>query len=188
MRVAITPGILLEKTSILSWHLAREVKIDFYLPKHILDLSEMSLLLINDGQDLEKLRFDKILDSLMNVEKSITPLFCVGIHCGPERRMEYGVAGKPDFIGRGIKADNYTLFIFEELLPFLRQKYQAPDFKEKAFAAAEKVCDPNELQQQLKQLLNSSQVNERTTDDKTLILATRTSHCCTEPDHDSNLL
>ena len=61
-------------------------------------------------------------------------------------------------------------------------------FFEKAFAAAEKVCDPIELQQQLKQLLNSSQVNERTTDDKTLILAMRIPDCCTEPDHDSNLL
>lgn len=61
-------------------------------------------------------------------------------------------------------------------------------FFEKAFAAAEEIGDPAELQQQLKNLLNSSHINQRTTDDKTLILATRIPQLCKEPDHDSNLL
>ena len=34
----------------------------------------------------------------------------------------------------GAKADLYTSFIFEELLPFIRKKYAVPSFREKAFA------------------------------------------------------
>ena len=53
---------------------------------------------------------------------------------GQERRMEYGVAGKPDYKGRGAKAGLYTSFIFEELLPFLRKRYAVTSVQEKAFA------------------------------------------------------
>ena len=93
----------------------------------------MGLLLINDGQDMEKMGFKTILEKLY-AEDAISPLLCVAIHCGPERKMEYGVAGIPDYNGRGAKAGLYTSFIFEELLPFLRTKYLVPSFKEKAFA------------------------------------------------------
>ena len=47
----------------------------------------------------------------------------------PERKMEYGVAGMPDYNGFGAKAGLYTSFIFKELLPFLRKKYAVPSFK-----------------------------------------------------------
>lgn len=133
MHSANVSGIKVETDSIKSEFLKREVKVDFYLPKNAEDPSQMGLLLINDGQDMEKMGFETILEKLY-AERTITPLLCVAIHCGLERRMEYGVAGISDYSGRGAKAGLYTSFIFEELLPFLRKKYLIPSFREKAFA------------------------------------------------------
>ncbi len=126
-------SILVEETELSSAYLERDVKIDFYLPTHVKHPEKMSLLLVNDGQDLPKMPFDAILNDLYYYE-DIEPILCVGIHCGPDRKMEYGIASQPDYLGRGAKASEYTRFIFEELLPFIKTKYHLPHFKEKAFA------------------------------------------------------
>jgi len=126
-------GIRVEKTFIDSDFLARDVKIDFYLPRNHTDLSTLSLLLINDGQDMPKMDFTSILEQLY-MEDAIEPLLCVGIHCGLDRKMEYGVSGMPDYHGRGAKAGLYTAFIFRELLPFIREHFAVSSFREKAFA------------------------------------------------------
>jgi enterochelin esterase-like enzyme len=132
MQLAKVPGILIENISIGSRFLQREVKIDLYSPLSG-GSSPMSLLLINDGQDMEKLGLVSIMEQLY-AENALQPLLCVAIHAGSERRMEYGIAGKPDYKGRGDKAGLYTSFIFEELLPFLRNRPTLPSFREKAFA------------------------------------------------------
>ena len=93
----------------------------------------MSLLLINDGQDLPKMPFEKILSDLIT-SKKIEPVLCLGIYCGPDRKNEYGVASQADYMNRGAKASEYTQFIFEELLPFIHTTYNVPSFKEKSFA------------------------------------------------------
>ncbi|HUR65220.1 MAG TPA: alpha/beta hydrolase-fold protein [Chitinophagaceae bacterium] len=134
MQVENVSGILVEKTSLLSIFLDREVKVDFYLPRNVTDPSQMSLLLINDGQDMEKMGFEAILENAYNGEDAISPLLCAAIHCSAERKMEYGVAGIPDYKGRGAKAGLYTSFILEELLPFIRGRYAITSFREKAFA------------------------------------------------------
>jgi enterochelin esterase-like enzyme len=134
MELANVSGILVEYTSIESTFLDRTVKIDFYLPRQVTDFSQLSLLLINDGQDLRAMEFSLILEKFYTEQKAPHPLLCVAIHCGPERKMEYGVAGEPDFKGRGARAGKYTSFIFEELLPFIREKFAVPSFREKAFA------------------------------------------------------
>ncbi len=77
--------------------------------------------------------FDEILDGLL-AEKQIEPLICVAIHCGPDRKMEYGTAYAADYKGRGAKAGLYTKFVFDELLPFVRKTCQIPSFKDKSFA------------------------------------------------------
>ena len=123
--------VLVHHHIISSIHLTREVIIDFYLPANI-QFSDLSLLLINDGQDLVRMRFENILEELYN-ENKITPLLCVGIHCGPDRRNEYGTAAFRDFKGRGIKAAAYSEFIFEELLPFVRKTFGIDSFIEKSF-------------------------------------------------------
>ncbi len=124
--------MVFESVLLKSELLERDVKLDMYLPKSV-HPADLSLLLVNDGQDLPIMPFDEMLDELYEQQK-ITALFCVGIHCGEDRKMEYGIASQADYLGRGAKAGTYTSFIFEELLPFLRRQYNVPQFKEKSFA------------------------------------------------------
>lgn len=126
-------SILVETITIYSDYLERDVTVDSYLPVHIIQPENLGLLLINDGQDLVKMPFDEILEDLIHQGK-IEKLMCLGIHCGPERRMEYGTVYSADYKGRGAKAGLYSKFIFDELLPFVRKKYHIASFKEKAFA------------------------------------------------------
>jgi enterochelin esterase-like enzyme len=126
-------SILVEKRVLHSDFLKREVKVDFFLPKNVADPSTISLLLINDGQDMETLGLETILSNLYS-NKQIYPLLCVAIHASKDRKQEYGVAGSPDYLGRGAKAGLYTSFIMEELLPDLKNTYKITSFREMAFA------------------------------------------------------
>ncbi len=132
-KIARSKSVQFEQYTIDSEYLEREVLFDVYLPEGALHLDQLSLLLINDGQDLVQMPFDDILGKLLN-DKLIEPLVCIGIHCGPERKMEYGTAYSADYLGRGVKAGLYTKFIFDELLPFIRKKFHTPSFKDKSFA------------------------------------------------------
>ena len=126
-------NIRVENTAILSEFLQREVNIDFFLPQYSYDPSQLNLLLINDGQNMEELGLANILEQLYS-GKIIRPILCVAIHASADRKMEYGIAGRPDYLGRGAKAGLYTSFILHELLPFIYKKYGHFRFKEKAFA------------------------------------------------------
>lgn len=126
-------GILFETQLLHSEYLEREMQLDVYLPKNVQQPSEISLLLINDGQDLPKMPFHELLDDLYS-RQQIQPLLCVGIHCGKDRKNEYGVASQKDYLGRGAKAGQYTRFIMEELLPFIQKNYHVQQFKETSFA------------------------------------------------------
>lgn len=120
-----------EHLEIFSEYLDRDVKIDFFIPPGISESAEKpSLLIINDGQDLEKMEFDLILGELLD---EIKPLICAGIHCSADRKMEYGIIDHPDFLGRGAKANNYASFVLEEFLP-LTEKYSHEGYSSKSFA------------------------------------------------------
>lgn len=133
MQAAKIKRIKIEQHVIKSVLLQREVNVDCYLPTNVARPSEMGLLLINDGQDLPKMPFTDILDALY-AQNSIAPLLCVGIHCGEDRKNEYGTAKILDYKQRGAKAAAYTEFVFTELLPFIRKTFMVPSFKEKSFA------------------------------------------------------
>lgn len=122
-----------EDVYLSSEFLQREVKISFFLPAAYQAGQPLSLLLINDGQDMEKMNFLSILDKLY-AAASIEPLLFAAIHAGEDRKMEYGTQLYPDYKDRGAKAPQYTSFVFDELLPFIRIKFDTPSFKEKAFA------------------------------------------------------
>jgi hypothetical protein len=62
MQMEKSIDVLVESVTLVSEPLEREVRVDFYLPTNIEDPSKMSLLLINDGQDLVAMGFDKILN------------------------------------------------------------------------------------------------------------------------------
>ena len=102
-------SIIIEQHIITSSYLEREVIIDVYLPQSISHFEHAHLLLINDGQDLPKMPFDELLDELITSHQ-IEPLICVGIHCGAERKREYGTAYSADYKHRGDKAGLYTKF------------------------------------------------------------------------------
>ena len=133
MSTGKTANISVKNHVILSSFLEREVIIDIYLPANTHQHDNVSLLLINDGQDLQTMHFDEILDELYE-ENSIRDLLCVGIHCAKDRKNEYGTAKMLDYKGRGARAVLYNRFIFEELLPFIRSSLLIFSFKEKSFA------------------------------------------------------
>jgi enterochelin esterase-like enzyme len=118
---------------IISEHLDREVKVDIYQRHSGLASVAPALLLINDGQNMDELGLSRILNSLCN-EGFRKPLVCVAIHAGEQRKLEYGTAGIPDYLGRGNKASAYTQFVFKELLPLVRKELGIPQFSEKWFA------------------------------------------------------
>src|SRR3954464_12309409 len=115
-------AVEIKQYKIESRFLEREVLIDFYLPPQISDVNNISLLLINDGQDLPVMPFAKILESLYS-QQYITPLLCVGIHCGIERKWEYGTADTLHYAGFGGKASAYTQFVMQELIPFIHHTF-----------------------------------------------------------------
>lgn len=111
--------------------LSRQVKVDVYEKKAACPSSPVALLLINDGQDLPSMGFAGVLEKHVH---SFCRLICVGIHAGPERKQEYGVAGFPDFMQRGASAGAYASFILKELMPLLHQKTNAGQFDKKYLA------------------------------------------------------
>jgi enterochelin esterase-like enzyme len=127
------PHLLIEQKAIESSWLNRVVIVDLYLPKNIADPSNLNLLLINDGQNLEEMKLGLMLNELFSTSR-ISPVLCAGIHAGKDRKNEYGTAGTRDYLGRGAKAGEFQQFILEELLPFLHQEYAIHAFRQKAYA------------------------------------------------------
>ena len=85
------------------------------------NVTTFELLLINDGQDLLKMNFSQVLKQVSSGNSS---LLVVAIHAGTQRKQEYGVAGIPDYMKRGDKADAYAQFILKELLPELKSLFK----------------------------------------------------------------
>jgi enterochelin esterase-like enzyme len=152
--VARDTNILQETLVLESRHLERSVQVDFFLTKASgpgggisetdggngrgamvagEGMDGVSLLLINDGQELGRLGLAGILDELQE-SGNFSPLLCAGIYAGPDRKQEYGTACRPDYQGWGAKAGSYARFVMEELIPAIRHKYAVTSFKEKAFA------------------------------------------------------
>lgn len=119
-----------EQNIIESKYLDRLVTVDFYIPNN---KEGMSLLLLNDGQNLEEMKFAAMLDGLYKAT-AIEPLLCVGIHAGTDRKMEYGTAAVLDYQGRGAKAEAYQQFLLLELLPLIQTNYGHGVFKKLGFA------------------------------------------------------
>ncbi|MDP4244853.1 MAG: alpha/beta hydrolase-fold protein [Bacteroidota bacterium] len=126
-------GILPERMELESAALGRIVYVDLFFPPVETAPGSLSVLLINDGQDMEELGLPDMLDDLYERNR-LRPLLCVGIHAGGQRKMEYGTASTPDYLGRGAKASAYTEFILRELLPALSRQYAPNGFSELAFA------------------------------------------------------
>ncbi|MGZ5254199.1 MAG: hypothetical protein ACXWV4_07570, partial [Flavitalea sp.] len=104
-----------QEDEIYSRHLQRKVQLTILNTPLTDDASQWNLLLLNDGNEMDKLDLQKIIDSLYKLKK-IGPLIVVGIHT-VDRTKEYGVSTKPDYEGRGSKAEDYSEFVGNELIP-----------------------------------------------------------------------
>lgn len=130
----IAEGLIhFHQTHLHSKFLHRDVTIDFYIPTGMPEGQLYHLLLINDGQDLEKMGFKGILEKLY-AHGNIKPVLFAAMHCGKDRKMEYGTAGHPDYMNRGAKAGKYTYFVMQELIPFIRKHHGIDEFVDKSFA------------------------------------------------------
>jgi enterochelin esterase-like enzyme len=122
-----------ESVELFSDYLDRNVTLDIYLPKNVKHTAGMTLLLINDGQDLPKMPFAPMLDKLLD-DNEIEPVLAVGIYCNADRRLEYGTADELDYMNRGSRAKYHRKFILQELIPWLSAKYRVPSFSQTVFA------------------------------------------------------
>src|ERR1700751_5136153 len=80
-------------------HLQRNVKLHILHTPPPSDRSLFNLLILNDGQDMEKLRVKDTMDSLYKAGK-ILPLVIIGVEAG-DRMQAYGVTDKPYYLSRG---------------------------------------------------------------------------------------
>ena len=81
------------------------------------------VLYLNDGQDLARLHLPAILNRLYR-RGEVQPFVLVAVHAA-DRLQEYGVAARPDYLGRGSRAGRYTTFMLNELLPYVQAHYHA---------------------------------------------------------------
>lgn len=101
-----------------SFHLGRIVYYDIFQPAQLHD-GTPNVILINDGQDLEKMHFIELLNQVYT--EISTPIICIGLHASSDRKNEYGTAGVLDYLGRGTTAANYQRCVILELLPLFRR-------------------------------------------------------------------
>src|SRR5687768_11441843 len=120
MEIERSTPVTVERIELNSEPLERVVSVDLYRAGNLVEGEPVNLLLINDGQDLISMGFENILAAL-----SLQPLVCVGIHCGEDRKNEYGMLCSPDYAGRGSKAAHYQQFIFDELFPYIESRFHS---------------------------------------------------------------
>ncbi len=109
-----------QEDEIYSRHLQTHVKLTIISTPMPGDKSDMNLLLLNDGQDMEQLKVKETLADLYK-KNLLQPVIIVGIKA-TNRHDIYGVAGSPDYQNRGSKADKYAEFIDNELYAFIKKR------------------------------------------------------------------
>lgn len=110
--------------SLHSRFLERQVSLTFLLPSNYEEsIKAFPLLVLNDGQDFERLRLAESIDRLQQ-QGEIPALIVVGIHANELRLSEYGIAHQPDYKGRGSRAEAHTQFILNELLPYIEERFR----------------------------------------------------------------
>lgn len=112
------------KGSFFSKNLNRKVIFRFVAPGNYRKSEQpFPVLLMNDGQDYQAMGLEKTLTQAFS-DATITPFCYVGISCNEDRLNEYGTSSIPDFKNRGNKAMQYSKFIIEEFIPFLKLEFK----------------------------------------------------------------
>jgi enterochelin esterase-like enzyme len=103
--------------------LGRVVRLDVVLPPGFSTRAAVPypVLYLQDGQDLARLHLPTTLNRLYQ-RGEVQPFVLVAIHAA-DRLQEYGVAARPDYLGRGGRAGRYSDFMLRELLPYVQAHY-----------------------------------------------------------------
>lgn len=125
--------VLFESVEFSSEPLERLVRTDLYTVNVNAETSSVSLLLVNDGQDLLTMNFESMLREI-HASAPLMPLVVAAIHCGEDRKNEYGMVVSPDYKGRGSRALQYERFVLDELLPFLYSQFAEKKIEQVSFA------------------------------------------------------
>ncbi|WP_341225218.1 alpha/beta hydrolase-fold protein [uncultured Arcticibacterium sp.] len=106
---------------VFSENINRTFVYDLVFPPNYSKKQDYSLMVMNDGQDFEKLKMKSVLESFW--KETGKGFIFLGVHCNQDRLAEYGTAGVSDFKGRGAKAARYKSFLLEELIPHVAARY-----------------------------------------------------------------
>ncbi len=117
------PQPTLQSTTLESDFLGRKVTVEIVLPPNYHEnVTPYPVLFLNDGQDLKRLHFVEKY-GLFVAQNPTKAFVVVAIHADSNRMQEYGVAATPDYKNRGARAGQYTRFMVNELMPWVRKKY-----------------------------------------------------------------
>lgn len=83
--------------------------------------ADTPVLIALDGHQMKAWRLEEALGGLA-ARGRVVPLV-VAIEAGPDRIEEYGLAGRPDYAGRGKKAAEFQRFVLGTVLPAVRLRY-----------------------------------------------------------------
>jgi enterochelin esterase-like enzyme len=112
------------KGMLFSRYLKRKVRIRWVAPPSYREgKSEYPVLLMNDGQDYTAMGLEKTISACYH-SKLLRPFVYVGIETTVHRMQEYGTSFTADFKGRGKRAREYSRFVVEELIPFLKEEFR----------------------------------------------------------------
>jgi enterochelin esterase-like enzyme len=121
MKLTTAPQVTIQRATIRSSFLNREVQLTIVLPPDYRQ-KPYPVLWLNDGQDMEPMGVSEILASAM-AGAVIPHIITVGIHANEDRLQEYGSSSAADYKQRGTKAGIYAEFFINELIPFIRNTY-----------------------------------------------------------------
>jgi enterochelin esterase-like enzyme len=112
--------------TIMSKHLGRNVTVDVFLPPQYGRQKKQfyPTFYFNDGQDMPRLGMFETLQRLFS-ENKLSPCIIVAAHCNENRINEYGTARQADYQNRGNKAREYTGFMIDELVPYIRTEFRS---------------------------------------------------------------
>lgn len=92
-------------------------------PEYPRSKTRFPVLLMNDGQDFTAMKLEKTFSEAY-AKKSVKSFIYVGLECNENRIHEYGTASTADFKGRGGRALEYSKFVIEEFIPFLKKEFK----------------------------------------------------------------
>ena len=109
-----------------SKYLERSVIVDIFLPPQYGHQKKQiyPTFYFNDGQDMLRLGMFDTLTRLFE-EKKLAPCIIVAAHCNENRINEYGTARQADYKSRGNRAREYTRFMIDELIPYIRSEFNS---------------------------------------------------------------